>query len=212
MSDFKGILGMQVSALVEALRSQQESQCRKLIGEAELRARNLLRDSRRQLAERGRQAVHEERRRREAALKMARHRIQTAERVKVQTRYADLLQHAWPALIAELERRWSAAALRRAWCEKLVDEAVHAFGAAAWTIEHPDDWSAADAKWMTAALRKRGVPKPNYRAESNSGAGLKISHGSACLDGTVEGLLRRRSRIEGLLLAAWERQGWEPHE
>ena len=212
MNDFVGVLRLQVEALLEALRRQQESRCRELIGEAEARARDLLRDSRRRLRERGRQAVDEERRRREAALKMARHRIRAAESQKVQALYRDLLRQASPALVTELERRWSSAVSRRAWCEKLLDEARASLGNDTWTIEHPDTWSAADTRWLTGAIKDRDLPTPSYCADSHSSAGLRFINGTACLDGTIEGLLTRRSRIEGRLLAAWERQARGSHE
>lgn len=212
MNDFTGVLGLQVDALFAALRRQQERRCRELIGEAEAQARDLLRDSRRRLRERGRQAVDEERKRRDATLKLARHRIRTAESRKVQALYVDLLRQAWPALVTELERRWSSAASRRAWCEKLLDEAEATLGSDAWTIEHPDAWSAADARWLTRATKDRGVPPPSYRADPQCNAGLRIRSGTACLDGTIAGLLTRRSRIESRLLAAWERPAREQHE
>ncbi|MDH5501500.1 MAG: hypothetical protein OEY72_10420, partial [Gammaproteobacteria bacterium] len=145
MNDFHGILGLQVETLLGALRTQREMRCRQIIREAEKEQGELLRGSRRQLRERVHQAVVEERRRREMALLEARHRIQTAERRKKQAQYSELLQRAWPRLVAEIERRWSDAESRAEWCDMLLAEAVQSLPASSWEIVHGSCWTGDDS-------------------------------------------------------------------
>lgn len=212
MNDFRGVLSLQVESLLEAVRAQQESRCREIESAAQQRAERLLRDSRRELRERQRQAVEEERRRRESALLEAQQRSETAERRRVQARYEQLLRDAWPELTAELEQRWSNTEDRRSWCEMLIDEAERILSAQGWTIEHPAAWSKKDTAWLTQLLKTRGLPSPSFHGDSGIKAGLRIRLETACLDGTIDGLLARRTAIEAKLLAAWERQAREQHD
>lgn len=205
MIDFRGVLNLQVEALLEALRGEQEKRCRALIVAAESRAHDLVEQSRRKLRARVRQAVDEERKRRAAALRQARHRIRAAQSRKIQALYGRVLGQAWPSLRAELERRWSNAADRRTWYEELIDQAERTLGSGSWTIEHPAAWSEEDSRGLAQTLQRRGIPEPVYRADPATVAGLRIRMGTACLDGTIDGLLAHRDRVEGLLLAAWER-------
>lgn len=205
MKDFQGVLSLQVDSLLKTLQGRQEERCRELITEAEKQASELLRRSRHEQRERVRQAVEEERKRRELALQQARNRIQAAESQKVQAIYTELLQEAWPELDAALNERWSHTAGRKAWCDMLITEAETTLGPTTWTIEHPDDWSEKDEHWLTRALGARGIPKPSYQIEPSIRAGLKIRRDTACLDGTIDGVLSRRIRVESRLLAAWER-------
>lgn len=204
MSRFDGILRIQVESLLDALRRQKDSRCRELSAAARARADALLRRSRQELRERGRHAVDRERKRRDLALRQARHRTRAAESQNVQALHAALLGRAWPQLIAELERRWGVAASCKSWCEMLLREAQSALGPETWTIEHPVGWS--DGGWFVSVMRQRGLPEPLLRADAQIVAGLRIFSGTACVDGTIDGLLSRRSRLEGRLLAAWERE------
>ena len=205
MTEFRGVLSLQVDSILERLRQRKDSRCGELIRQAEAQARDLVQRHRRELYQRAHEAVDEERLRRGKTLQQTRHRIGAAEGQKVQALYADLLSRGWPELIAELEGRWQEPAARRAWCGKLLDDAARAFAAAVWTIEHPGDWTERDADWLTETLGERGIPIPKYRHDEASSAGLRIIHGTACLDGTIDGLLADRTGVEARLLAAWER-------
>lgn len=209
MIDFQSVLNLQVEALLEALRGEQEKRCRTLIVAAESRARDLVGQSRLKLRARIRQAVDEERKRRATALRQTRHRIRAAQSRKVQALYERVLRQAWQPLSTQLERRWADTADRRAWAGKLIDQAENTLGSGAWIIEHPEAWSAKDSRWLTQILQGRGIPEPTYRADPATVAGLRIRMDTACLDGTIDGLLAHRNRVEGLLLAAWERRARE---
>ena len=211
MNDFPGILSLQVESLLEAVRARQENQCRQIESAAKQRAERLLRESRRALRERLRQAVNEERRRRASALLEARQRMETVQRRQVQAHYEQLLRNIWPELIKELEHRWSNTEDRRSWCEMLIDEAERLLSAQGWTIEYPEAWSKKDADWLAQLLKKRGLPDPSLRGDPGIKAGLRIRLETACLDGTIDGLLARRTAVEAKLLAAWERQAREQH-
>jgi len=203
MSDFPGIVALQADALIDALRLQRERRCRELCHDAERQAKALVADTRRQLRERGRQAVDEERKRRDSALLQARNRVQAEASLRRLQLHRDVLVDGWPRLGVELQRRWSSPDSRRRWCLMLLDEAAAALPHDQWIVGHPPDWSGDDEQWLHRELQSRGIPGAEFRCEPGHSAGLALRRQSAAVDGSIDGLLRQRARIEGRLLAAW---------
>ena len=206
MNTFRGILDLQVSSMLAALKAQQDGRCRQIESAVSHKVEQLLSESRDRIRKRVHKAVIEERQRRETALLDARHRIETAERRRVQRQYREFLQDAEPMLTAELERRWQDRESRRSWCETVIGEAARRLARDPWTVEHPGDWSGEDTKWLEQTFAARELPKPLLGEDAAIVAGLRVRLGSACLDATIGGLLADRRAVEGLLLAAWERQ------
>lgn len=204
MKDFEGVITLQLDSIISGLRRLQEERSQRLLREAKNRARDLKRTARRKLHGQVREAVRDERRRREKALQMAEHRIRAEAGQRIQVLYAGLLEDGWPALIGELEQRWADSRARATWCDMVAAQALEAFGRSVWTIEHPADWTHADRERMEHTLASHGVPPATFTPDPSAAAGLRVRHGTACLDGTIEGLLADRARVEGRLLAAWE--------
>jgi hypothetical protein len=209
MNEFRGILDLQVEAVLSALKAQQDRRCREIERENDRQSEQLLSDSRRRVRQRVHKAVVEERRHRETALLDARHRIETAERRKVQQHYRTYLHEAVPLLTAELGERWRHDDSRRTWCEMVNGEAAGWLASDPWTVEHPGDWSGEDTDWLEQAFTARGLPKPVLSEDAGITAGLRVRLGSACLDATIDGLISNIHAVEGRLLAAWERQAPE---
>lgn len=205
MKEFEGVLALQVESILANLRHLQEERSGRLLRQAESQARELKRSARRKLLKQGREAVRDERARRARALRMAEHRLRAEAGDRMQARYAAVLREGWPALVTELERRWSDSTARARWCDAIVARALGAFGQTAWTIEHPPSWTDADSERLDRALRALDVPPATFHLDESATAGVRVRNGTACLDGTIDGLLAERTRVEGRLLAAWER-------
>ena len=205
MKDFEGVLALQVESIIANLCHLQEERSGRMLRQAESQAQELRRAARRKLYSQGREAVRDERRRREKALQMAEHRIRAEAGQRMQVLYADLLRDGWPALVDGLRRRWSDPPARASWCDMVTERALGAFGPSKWTIEHPSDWTDADRELVEQSLASHGVPPPAFQLDESTTAGLRVRHGTACLDGTIDGLLAERARVEARLLAAWER-------
>lgn len=206
MTRFAGVLDHQLQTLKDALRRQQELRCREIIAGAERDAEQAIRDSRGKLRERQLQAVREERRRREHELLTARSRIETLKRRRAFARHERILQSTWPLLNDALEERWSNAEQRHAWCDMIVSEAAATLTGSDWVIEHPPDWTRDDRDALVQRMQQLGIAVPKFIACENITSGLRIRTGTACLDGTLGGLLSTRRDVEALLLAAWEEQ------
>jgi len=206
MKNFAGVLDHQVQTLKDVLRHQQELRCREIVAAAERDARRAIRDNRDKLHERRLQAVREERRRRQHELQTARSRVETLKRRRAFARHEEVLQSSWPLLIDALQTRWSNPDERLAWCNMIVSEAAATLTGSDWIVEHPQDWTAADRDALVQRLQAFEVAVPEFVACDDIAAGLRIRTGTACLDGTTDGLLGARNDVEALLLAAWEDQ------
>jgi vacuolar-type H+-ATPase subunit E/Vma4 len=211
MTRFAGVLDHQVRSLRDALRQHQERRCREIVAAAEREAKQAIRDSRGKLRERQLQAVREERRQREHDLQTTRSRVETRRRRRAFARHERILQSAWPQLIDALEERWSIAEQRRAWCNMIVSEAAATLTGPDWVIEHPPGWTREDRDAVVQRLQQLQIAAPKFVACENISSGLRIRTGSACVDGTTDGLLSARRDVEALLLAAWERHHKEHH-
>ena len=205
MTHFAGVLNHQVQTLKDALRRQQELRCREIIAGAERDSEQAIRDSRGKLRERQLKAVREERQRREHELQTARSRVETLKRRRAFARHERILQSAWPLLVQALEERWSNAEQRLAWCDMIVSEAAATLMGSDWVIEHPPDWTREDRDELVQRMQRLGIAVPKFVACANMTSGLRIRTGTACLDGTLDGLLNARRDVEALLLASWER-------
>ena len=211
MTRFAGVLHHQVQRLQDALRHQQEARCREIIANAERQSKQAIRDSREKLLERRRQAVSEERQRRAHELLIARSRIETLERRRAFEQHERVLQAAWPLLLETLQKRWSDDAQRRDWCDMIVSEASGALMESDWTIEHPSNLAKKDRDAITRRLKRLQHTPARFVPCDDITSGLRIRVGSACVDGTAEGLLGSREDVEALLLAAWERLDGSDH-
>jgi len=213
MSGFDGILGTQLRMLTDALRRQQEARCREILAAAGKKSDEAIRQARRELGERQRQAVDEERQRRRHELLVAGSRIESAARNRAFARYEAILEKSWPMLLDALAARWADAGSRREWCDMVIHEVAGTLSPGRWIIEHSPAWPESERSSFAKRLEERGVPVPEFRPDESVPAGLRIRAGSACVDGTPAGLLARRGEIEALLLACWEMQqsGDEAH-
>jgi len=211
VNPFAGILRHQVQQIADTLRHQQELRCREIVAAAERKAKQAIRDSRGHLRKRQHQAVREERQRREHELLTAKSRIETANRRRAFARHETVLQSAWPLLLEALAGRWSDAGHRRAWCDMILTEAASTLLASDWVVEHPQNWPEDDRDEFVEGMRKLGLAAPRFVAASDITCGLRVSADTACLDGTIDGLLGTRHDVEALLLAAWEQQA-ERHD
>lgn len=212
MTRFAGVLHHQVATLREALRHQQELRCREILAGAEREAKQAIRDSRGKLGERQRQAVHEERHRREQELRTARSRIETLARRRAFACHEQVLRSAWPLLADALEKRWSNTRQRRSWCDMIASEAAATLTGPDWIVEHPRGWTREDRDALRQRMQQLGIAAPKFEACETISSGLRIRAGTACLDGTPDGLLGTRREVEALLLAAWEQQQGERHD
>jgi hypothetical protein len=186
----------QLLAVVERYR---EEQCAALLARANDQAGELVRQAYAEARARGRRGVAEVRQHYRDRIAAAQARQQTRLRQRRQHDNSALLASLWEPLRGAILSRWQEAAARRAWIDALLRTAAASLLDSSWTIEHPADWPQAEQD----ALRSRvGEVSVSFAPQPGMAAGLRICAGGACVDGSVDGLLKDRAYIESLLLAA----------
>ena len=107
----------------------------------------------------------------------------------------------WEKLHDALQRLWEDEATRKRWVNDLIMKAAGTLLDAHWTIEHPSDWPGQECLNLKARLSREFECFPSFEAQTTITAGLRITAGGACVDGSSIGLLQGRTRIEAMLLA-----------
>lgn len=187
--------------LLAVVAGNRDERCTALRDDARTQARQLVSTARRDARIRLHRKVLETREQARQQLTAAEAREQTRLRLRRHDTDRALLARAWPLLGDELHRRWQSENSRRQWIDGLVEQAAAALTGSHWRIEHPADWPAAERHELEARLAGEGSLTTVFQAHPEIAAGLRICAATTCVDGTVEGLLRERSRIDALLLA-----------
>jgi vacuolar-type H+-ATPase subunit H len=195
------IVSAQLQHLLDVVERNRDERCNALLDEARAQARQLTRRAHREARARLRSMVLAARE--QARQQLASAKAQQHTRLRLQRHRADkeLLARAWQPLARRMQQRWQQAGSRRLWINNLLDQASAMLIDRHWRIEHPVDWPEQERTELEAQLgRELGNP-PAFAARAEIAAGLRICAGAACIDGTLEGLLRARTRIEALMLA-----------
>ena len=202
MSEPGAIVDAQLRHLLEVVKKNRDKRCAELLQQAAEQVGEILRQAHRDARLHMRQAVTEARDAVRQQLASADAQRQTEQRQRRQRADKALLLEAWPVLREALASRWRDAASRRCWVEDLLAQAAASLVDRHWLIEHPTDWPPADRAAVTVELTERFGHQPRFSAQSDIAAGLRISAGGACVDGTLDGLLCERAAIEAALLSA----------
>lgn len=202
MSEPSSVLNAQVTALEELVESSREARCRQLLEDAKRGAAETVKRAHRDNRARMRAAIEAQRKHMQETLAATRARLATRARQQRQQADTALLALAWSQLGEVLLERWQDRNCRRLWILSLIQEALARLPGDRWRIEHPQDFDPDQLSSMNARISKHcGRKPPDFVTVSSIRAGLRILAGGACVDGTVEGLLMDRARVEAELLA-----------
>jgi F0F1-type ATP synthase membrane subunit b/b' len=196
------IVDTQLQQLLEVVEKHREEECSKLIEQARARSRKIVRaafsDARRRLH----QDIVNTREDTRKQLASAEAQYQTQLRLARQELDQKLLATAWLSLYEALIRLWQDPETRKGWIRDCIKQASHILIEQDWVIECPIDWSEDECIEIRKRLIEERGDQIIFQTKPSIYAGLRITAGNSCVDGTVEGLLRQRTRIEELLLAA----------
>lgn len=208
MSEPGSVLDAQVSELEEIVEASREARCRELLEKARRNAVETVKRAHQENRARMRATIEEQRKRMEETLAATRARLATRERQRRQQADKERLSLAWSRLSEVLLERWQDSDCRRRWILGLVEEALAHLPGDPWRIEHPQDFVASELASMNESITEHcGGEPPDFAIRESIQAGLRIVAGGACLDGTVEGLLIERNRVEAELLALLRQNG-----
>ena len=201
MSRPENIVSAQLQHLLTQLDVQRQARCEGLLAQARKEARQVIRHAHQKSRARVHQAVINIRERTRLQLVSAAAKQKTRERQLRQQQDQALLEQAWQPLQEILLQRWQDPATRKQWIDQLLEQAAQVLLDTNWKIRHPPDWPAAERGAVESRLVQLHGYSPVFSAQPSIHAGLLIVADQTRVDGTIDGLLHDRSRIEALLLA-----------
>jgi hypothetical protein len=201
MSESGPIVAAQLQHLLAVVEQRRNERCREVLDKARDQARQVIK-----------QAYHDERERMHGELVELRQKLrqqmvslaarrETRKRQQRQRADEELLVRSWQLLHEALLHRWRDAMMRRRWVEDVVQQAASVLIDHHWIIEHPTDWPAEERLALQQLLEQRSERALHFEGQPKIAAGLRICAGGACVDASVDGLLRERLAIEAVLLA-----------
>lgn len=187
--------------LLELVDAYRERECRTLMEAARREAAELIGRTYQQERARLHQRVLAERAGARERIQAARAERDTRKRASGERASTRTLASAWPRIEAALLARWRDSGGRQTWVLGVLAQARHLLPRGVWTLRHAPDWPQTEWQALGAALAAELGSEPRFIADGSVAAGLAIEGAGALLDGTLEGLLKDRIRIEARLLA-----------
>ena len=191
----------QLQHLLEVVDRRREEHCARVAEEAQAQARQIVKQAWRESRSRAHEDLLELRAQIRQQLASADARRQTRQRQQRQQLEQELISTCWPLLHDALQRLWDDRETRKRWVKDLILQASNTLLNAHWSIEHPANWPGQECNDLKAKLSNEFDCFPTFEAQTAITAGLRITAGGACVDGTSSGLLQGRTRIEAMLLA-----------
>ncbi len=187
--------------LLKLVEDYRDAECRTLIDAARAEAAELIGRAYRGERARLHERVAAERAGARARINAARAERDTRERAGGERANARLLAAAWPRLREVLAGRWQDPAGRRDWIDAVLAQAHRVIPAGVWTLHHAPAGPASEWQALARELTKTLDAEPRLVADGALIAGISVECAGAMLDGSLEGLLKDRTRIESRLLA-----------
>lgn len=194
-------LDTQLRHLLDVVSENRDKRCTASLERARRQADQTIKHAYHEARQQMHKHVLETRHTVQQQLKSAQARSQTRLRLHKQRADGLLLQRAWEPLREQMKERWRDTETRKLWVDSLIRQAMETLISSPWLIEHPADWPVTEQTGLRERLSASVSVEPVFSAEQRIQAGLRICAGQACVDGTLEGLLRSQARIEGMLLA-----------
>ncbi len=196
------IVSSQVDRLLDIVREYQDKQCQKIRSQAQQEAQQIIGQAYRDARLRLHQYILESRedmQREIVTAKAKSHTISKQLQHKADRLY---LNQAWDLLEDKLITRWQNKEQRQRWVQKILLVALQVLLSQDWLVEHPDCWSEYEKhNLINQALQKSSGIAVNFAVSSDIIAGIRICAHGATVDGSLQGLLANRSRIESEFLA-----------
>ena len=191
----------QEQGLVKLVEASRDSECRALLDAARQEAARLIARTYEEGRARLHQRVIAERAGARERIRAARAERDTRERAGRERASARLLAAAWPRLETALVAHWQDTGGRATWVRVVLGQARRRLPRGLWTLRHALGWPEAERQALGSELAGELGAEPRFVADGSLAAGLAIAAEGAVLDGSLEGLLKDRARIEARLLA-----------
>ena len=203
------MLDVQVQAMLQRVSQHRERRTGEIHAAAARQAEEIVRGARAEARANLHAAVARERARLAQGLRQAGARAELELRQRAQLQTRTLLGEMWEVIGAALEARWRTPPLRTAWIRAAMQQAALLLGGLSWRIEHAEGVSAQD-RAQGEELARTHAGDVAWQLEPQLRAGLRVRAPGACLDASIEGLLRRREDVEAAFLSEYLAVGEPP--
>jgi vacuolar-type H+-ATPase subunit E/Vma4 len=202
MTTPESIVDAQISHLLGVVSRYEKENCQAILEQANNQAAKIVKEAYQLSHRRTARSLEEIRSQSFQDLKMAEAGLQTEARLTRHKLDEAFLEQAWEKLREALCTRWKDAELRKNWVAEIIDQASSALIAREWTVEHSTLLSADDVSFIQSCADEKELNAIEFNPRAEIDAGVRICAGGACIDGTIEGLLTQRDRIEEIFLAS----------
>jgi len=188
--------------LLAYIDDERDERSRLVLDEAEADAKRILREARADARRLVHRAVAAQRLRREKTARKIEAEVQMRMRRAWFRLITRELDQAWPLLRERLVAHWQASPENRcSWLYSTLELAAHSLGPGLWHIEHPQDWPMLEGGAVFKAFQDRHESLQVHCRPESQPAGFRVSCADVSVSTTLDGLLARKSRVEGVWLA-----------
>ena len=196
------IVRVQVARLLDVVREYQNKQCEKILMQAQQETQQIIRQVYRDERLRLHQYILESREGMQREIMTAKAKNHTVRKQLQHKADRLYLNQTWDLLEDKLITRWQNKEQRQRWVQKILVVALQIIPSQDWLVEHPDCWSEEEKhNLINQARQKSSRITVNFAVSSDIIAGIRICAHGATVDGSLQGMLSNRSRIESEFLA-----------
>jgi len=207
----KSIIDAQVQHLLDVVENHRTARYEEIRDQAQNNAHAIISKAHKDARQRMHDDNVETREKANRKLASTEAQLQTQKRLARQLTDVELLQTSWKLLKESLERQWQQPDTRKQWIDNLTGQALTTLVSPYWRIEHPVDWLEEERIALQMWLHEQLGHSPELKAVADISAGLRLCAEGTCVDGTADGLIHERTRIEALMLAAIHRDSDADH-
>jgi F0F1-type ATP synthase membrane subunit b/b' len=195
------IVDAQVQRLLEIVNKYQQEQCDVLLEQANQQSQQIIRQAYRDARLRMHRDIQDSRQNMQQELSATRAKLHTMMMQQRHRADQEFLAQSWELLVKKLMQRWLKLQSRKLWVQNVIDTAIQVLPANEWKIVHPQDWSDTETSHIEDLVAGNSPRRLAFVADTNMKAGIRISADGAVVDGSLEGMLTDRVRIESEVLA-----------
>ncbi len=195
------IVDAQLERLLEIVENFKSTQCELLLEQASQQSKQIVSHTYHNARTRMRAHILEERQQLQQSLAAVRARQHTFVMQQKHQASRKFLNDSWELLTSKLVQRWKNPKQRKLWVISIADVALATLSADEWQIDCGGEWEKPEQKQLLDYIAEHSDRKVTVKTGSDIVAGIRINGGSAVVDGTLQGLLSDRVRIESEILA-----------
>ena len=198
MSD---VLDLQVHSLLSRMQAERDEACKRLHEEATERSSRLLQEARHRARLRVKEAVAEKRLRVREHCRRVQAEVDAKQRDRRFVELSAQLARGLELLPAVLAERWQVREARAGWCRQVLEQAAAALGGGPWHVEVAPGLAPTEREALAGEAGRLAGEDVGVAEDDALQAGLRVSRDGARYDGTIDGLLAERMRVQAALLA-----------